>query len=187
MPPSQWSPKSIWRLVRAPLLSLFMAIAAFGFVASVIAHLLALAHGPIPGGEKIFALHAGIFIVWIPAVMLMGTLTKGARRSDIWKIGLMGCPRWVKPALTALGAYVAVNFFRGIAMQHREGDDFLERVRLFSGHWIIFYAIATAIMYSALHVSQDRLNLRCLLGHKMSPADSFCPECGNPKAGPVVP
>ena len=48
----------------------FMFIAGVGFLLSLTAHLLALFGKSIPGGGLVWTLHAGIFVVWIPAVLL---------------------------------------------------------------------------------------------------------------------
>ena len=55
------------RLILPP----FLSLAALGFFASLATHLLALAGGLPPGGKSVFGLHVGIFVLWVPVVLLV--------------------------------------------------------------------------------------------------------------------
>ncbi|WP_295914308.1 hypothetical protein [uncultured Xanthomonas sp.] len=52
------------------LLLPLLVLAALGFVLSLIVHVMALAGYVPPGGEAVFAMHFGVFIVWLPTVLL---------------------------------------------------------------------------------------------------------------------
>src|SRR5437588_175716 len=95
-----------FRLILLP----FIALAAIGFILSVAAHLAAIAGSPIPFGKAVWALHIGIFVVWLPTVLVSIRLTRGANRKDRWKIALAGCPKWMRTALYVLFAYAILNF-----------------------------------------------------------------------------
>ncbi len=82
-----------------PFLPLLLAAALLGFVASVTVHVLSLTGVLPPTGEYTWGLHIGIFVVWIPAVMLMQQLLpdkKNFNQKDVWKVALRGCPPWVE-------------------------------------------------------------------------------------------
>jgi hypothetical protein len=123
-----------------------MWIAAAGLVASVIVHVSSLFGLPQPFGAAAWGLHVGIFIVWVPAVLVAQKLSRGARQADFWRAVLRGCPSWMRRVLYVLFAYTFINFFAGIALgPESEADNF----RIFSGHWMLFYFAAMAMLYSA--------------------------------------
>ena len=150
-------------------------VAAAGLAASVVVHVSCLLGLPQPFGNAAWALHVGVFVVWIPAVIVARRLSSGARPADFWKAALRGCPAWMRVALYVLGAYAFINFFAGIALKpDTETDNF----RIFSGHWMLFYFAAMVILYSA-----DRLGSlgprTCPQGHEVSPFAKFCDQCGS--------
>jgi hypothetical protein len=161
----------------------FMLLAALGFVLSVAAHLLALMGIQIPGGGLVWGLHIGIFVVWIPAIFVSMQATRLGNRREFWKIALAGCPPWTRYALYVLFGYAILNFilFIGAAPAHPQqfGDTPPPSVlRGFSGHWMVFYAVAFAILYSRIHAPQVFKVRKCQNGHVVSPTARFCPECG---------
>jgi hypothetical protein len=87
-----------------------MYLAALGFLLSALAHCLAVANVSIPGGDMIFALHVGIFVVWIPTVLVSNSATRMVGRRDFWKVALAGCPAWMRWMLYTLLGYAVVNF-----------------------------------------------------------------------------
>jgi hypothetical protein len=50
--------------------------------------------------------------------------------------------------------------------------------RGFSGHWMVFYSAALAILYSA--VNEGSGALRCVNGHRVSRGAVYCTICGQP-------
>ena len=50
--------------------ALLMLISGFGFTASAWAHGMALAQAEIPGGSRVLWFQLGIFVVWVPAIIL---------------------------------------------------------------------------------------------------------------------
>lgn len=171
-------PSLYWK----PFLPILLALASVGLVASFVVHVLSLL-GILPAtGGFTWLLHGGIFIVWIPAVILMQQLLpQKYNPKDIWKIALRGCPRWVEKAIMGLGYYAMANFilFMFSAQKSRQLDgESSEMFRGFSGHWMIFYAAAAAIFYSALNARDEER--RCPQGHPVSLLAKFCEECGLP-------
>lgn len=165
------------------LLLAFMILAAVGFVLSVTAHLLALLGMDTPGGSEVMFLHLGLFIVWFPAVMVSARNARFGMQRDFWKIALAGCPPWMRYGLYTLFAYALFNFilFAGTAPRHTQtgGTPPLSVVRGFSGHWMVFYAAAFAILYSRINAPHLYQSRKCPNGHVVAPTVRFCPECGS--------
>src|SRR5262245_11911762 len=152
-----------------------MWLAIAGLIASAVVHVSSLFGLAQPFGAAAWGLHVGIFVVWLPAVLAAHRLSKGAKRSEFWTATLRGCPPWVRRTFYGLFAYTFVNFFAGIALGP---DSEPERFRIFSGHWMLFYFMAAAILYSASQL--DSLEpRRCPNGHEVSPFARFCDACGS--------
>lgn len=163
----------------------FMVLAACGLALSTAAHGLALAGLPIPGGDLIWGLHVGVFAVWIPAVLASLGMTRHVNRKDIWKVALAGCPEWMRRSLYVLFGYAILNFIlfivsmAGQPQQDRKSASTPAVVRGFSGHWMIFYSAAFAILYSRIHSPGLYRERKCPQGHTSPPTASFCAECGH--------
>ena len=174
------------KLILYPL----MLLAGCGFVLSVGAHCLALANVAIPGGQLVWGLHIGIFAVWIPTVLLTSRATRNSNRKDFWKVALAGCPTWMRRGLYVLFGYAVLNFVLFIiatAGQHGRstGDASPTVIRGFSGHWMVFYGVAFAVLYSRIRSPQLYRDRKCPQGHAVAPLARFCPECGSAVFDPV--
>jgi hypothetical protein len=160
----------------------FMLLAGCGFVLSVAAHVMALAGVAFPGGGLVWGLHIGIFVVWIPTVLVGNRVTRDSKRTDFWKTALVGCPVWMRRALPILFIYAIFNFILFIAgtSTHPKpaGPTPPWVVRGFSGHWMVFYGAAFATLYSAIHAPSLFRERKCPKGHAAAPTTRFCPECG---------
>ena len=159
-----------------------MLLAALGFVLSVAAHLASIAGVSIPGGQMIWLLHVGIFVVWFPTVFIASRIMRGERRQDLWKVMLSGCPAWMRLAAKVLLAYIIVNFVYFIATSgrggHYSGDPPPSVIRGFSGHWMLFYGVAFMTLYS-VNRNPALLSKRvCRNGHTIARSDTFCAVCG---------
>jgi len=159
-----------------------MVLAAIGFILSVTAHVMALLGIPIPGGGLVWGLHIGIFVVWIPTVLVGNRMTRGTNRKDFWKTTLVGCPVWMQRALHVVFFYAIFNFiyFLITTSSHPKitGVAPPSIVRGFSGHWMLFYGAAFATLYSAIHAPRLLRERKCPQGHSVTPLDRFCPKCG---------
>jgi hypothetical protein len=121
-------------------------------------------------------LHLGIFVVWIPAVLAQYPLVRGHDRRNLWRALLRGAPSWTRTAVMVLFGYAFVNFGIGLLFTAAKPVGGPAPLRLFSGHWMLFYGAATAILYSARHASD--VDARCPAGHSVPAAARFCPTCG---------
>ncbi|HEY0457146.1 MAG TPA: hypothetical protein VGE41_12280 [Verrucomicrobiae bacterium] len=159
----------------------FILLAACGLVLSFAAHCMALAGVSIPGG--VWVLHVGIFVVWIPTILASRQMTRYANRKDFWKVVLAGCPIWMRRAFYVLFVYATLNFIVFFATTLRQpkqqkGDAPPSVIRGFSGHWMVFYSAAFAILYSRIRAPQLYREHKCPQGHAVSPAARYCSECG---------
>jgi hypothetical protein len=156
----------------------FIVLAILGLVASAAAH-FATFFGV--DAREVFApvllLHVGIFVVWIPAVVLQRrgapADSEGNRSGGVSEV-FPHAPRWMQVLTGVLFAYAIVNFItfifliRGGGSPTKRGDGTFTadkgrrviteaeyrrlrayEVRGFSGHWMMFYAAAMTTITSA--------------------------------------
>lgn len=141
-------------------------LAAIGLAAAVAVHVLTFFPDKAiaaSGTSLFFALHVGIFVVFVPFVLAQRKLFGIARPG--WRAQLSVFPRWGQLLLSLVTAYALVNFalffffveggtpeIRGgqfVLMNHgtfiralTEQEYDLARTHVtrgFSGHWIVFY------------------------------------------------
>jgi hypothetical protein len=164
------------------LLDFFAALSAIGLALSVASHIAALEGRQSPLGDFTPALHVGIFIVWIPAVLVATRMRTGsASRKNYWKVVLRGCPAWMKYMTYGFFGYAALNFSYFMMFGFKQGGPGAmppPMVRGFSGHWMAFYAAALGILYSASQVWDKDSPRRCPSGHEVQPLAKFCDQCG---------
>jgi hypothetical protein len=150
-------------------------IAAFGFLASLVVHVCALAG--IALQEKspaVLGLHLGIFAVVVP-IMLVYSRNNG--RKLLWNHVIRHVPGWIKSLVGALMLYAFFNFFftlfvlnegasasviDGKKVLHNHGkvirelseDEYGKHkaydARLFSGHWLLIYSVAAVLAYARI-------------------------------------
>jgi hypothetical protein len=161
---------------RLPLLP-FVLLALSGLVLSIVVHGLTLFGVRMPGGGIVWWLHIGIFVIWVPAVLL------SQKRHG--KDALDRTPPWMKRALGLLFAYAIGNFIYFIATAPRKGSPEPRQdpappqvVRGFSGHWMIFYGAGFAMLWSAWKERREATLRRCSSGHAVPPLVTHCPTCG---------
>lgn len=162
----------------AVLLTPFCALAAIGFCLSAITHIAAILSLPQPLGPAATFLFGGIFIVWLPAVLVSSNLVADFKQKDFWQAALRGCPVWMRRLCFGTFYYGIASFvvFMFIIPAIRQVPPvFLEGAM---GHCMIFYAMATGILYSAIAVSRTDPARRCTQGHPVSPSAKFCEQCG---------
>ena len=138
----------------------FLLVAGAGFLLSLTAHLLALFGIEMPGGGLVWTLHVGIFFVWIPATLICGHKLRAVPRKDQMDALLGDCPLWMRRGVKILFAYAIVNFFLFMVstMGHPKptGAAPPAVIRGFSGHWMIFYAVAFSAFYSIIRRTEKK-------------------------------
>jgi len=159
-----------------------MLLAACGLMLSIVAHGMALLGLVIPGGRLVWVLHFGIFVVWIPTGLTMMWSTRYTSYNRVWKQALGGCPVWMRSGVYLLFGYAMFNFILFMATMPGNkptGDAPPSIVRGFSGHWMVFYGAAFAILYSAVYAPGLRRERKCPQGHTVSPTARYCSDCGH--------
>jgi hypothetical protein len=127
---------------------LFLAIiSGLGFLASLACHILGWLRINPPGGKKVFALHVIIFPLWIAMLILAGRnkAPNSGRRATVGPL-LETLPPWLTQGVAVLFIYAIIHFIL-FAIQtggKRSGMPLYLEVRGVSGHWMMFYAVATA-------------------------------------------
>ena len=166
-----------------PILIFFAALSAVGLALSIVSHAAALLGIRGPLGDFTPVLHVGIFVVWIPTVLVANRFTRNASRKDFWKVALRGCPSWMKYMTYAFFGYALLNFLIFIMVLPKAGGTGPmppQVVRGFSGHWMAFYSAALAVLYSAVNLWDEDLERHCPNGHAVQPLAKFCDQCGQP-------
>ncbi len=141
-----------------PLLWPVIILALAGFAVSLCVNLAALQKRELLPQAYFFLLHLGIFVVWIPAVIVANKRAKRAGSRDLWKAVLNGPSAWMRYVLYGLFAYGAVIGFSVFGNQlgklGSRQDPYMEWFG-FSSTWMIFYFAAFAILYSSVRPAED--------------------------------
>lgn len=177
---SSHQPSPVVPVPLIPVVWLFFALALIGFAASLGVH-VASWFGTVPFPETyFFAFHVGIFVVWIPAVFVSQRMVKGYERKDFWKAAFRGTPPWTLKVFYVIFYYAIGNFlvFWSRGMFGSAKPDKGPPWQGFSGHWLIFYGAAAAMLYSSLHSYTHEWV--CTNGHLAEANDKFCRECAQP-------
>ena len=176
------------------LLLIGIVYAACGLAVSLAVHVLALAGFQPAGNGLFFALHVGIFPLWIPVVFIAMKMAQGTRIDrwwgwgnnwSMWNAMLSGCPPWMRYMTNGFLIYAIVNFaifilFLAPTGKQVGGNPPSVVWRGFSGHWMVFYSAGLAILTSAYRKGLSNLEPRCPNGHSIGFGDKYCPTCGTP-------
>lgn len=161
-----------------------MLLAGFGFAITLAATIAAWDGVSLIHGTQSEYLFVGIFVVWLPTVLIANRMVRFGRSKDFWKIAFSGCPTWMRQSLYVVIGYAIVNFALAIMgitkLPQTDESDSSFPIQFASGHLMIFYGVAFAVSYSALHAPYLLKDRKCAEGHTVSPTDNFCPVCGRP-------
>jgi hypothetical protein len=160
------------------ILLFFACLAVIGLILSLVAHLCGLFGLQQPLEEATWGLHVGIFAVSLPAVLVATQIGKEFKQKDFWKAALRGCRPWMRWLVYGLLGYAVFNFVRFVINTQGQVPNDDEAFVGFSGHWMFFYAVAAAILYSAYVVRKHDPARRCPNNHPVSPSALFCEVCG---------
>ena len=157
----------------------FLILSGIGLFLCLLIHMAALLRVPFEHYNKVFFLAVGVFIVWLPTILVATRLTKDFKQKDFLKAALRGCPVWLKYFVYVMFGYAAFNFIYMI-ISGDPSENPTTTARFISGHLLIFYSAALATLYSAIQVDKFDTARRCMNGHPVSPSAKFCEECGAP-------
>lgn len=156
----------------------FLLLAGIGFTAMLIIHITALFGATYLFEHSLKILVPGLFVVWLPTVLISGRLSRDFKQKDFWRVALRGCPGWMTKAQWALFGYSWVGFF-ALPFIYGGGIELpANKARSMSAVLLAFYSIAMSVLYSATRVEKLDMSRRCLNGHRVSPAAKYCEECG---------
>jgi hypothetical protein len=159
----------------------FVVVAGAGLLVSVLVHCMAVLGISSANKGLLGVLGLGVFVAWVPAVLVAGSLAKDVPARQFWPAVMRGCPQWMRTAAAAFFVYAIVNFFvfmlQTMGKPPLPADDPLS-LRAITGHIAAFYAVGMAILYSAIQVRRVGEVRMCMNGHRVGPFAKFCPECG---------
>jgi hypothetical protein len=125
---------------------LLAIVAAAGLIASIAVHVLSWLQIEPPGGKSVVVLHLGFLLIWFPLVLYANRTMPKAGQGNLDHL-LAELPPWVRVAIGCLFAYALINFvyFLFLTRQYpKHGVPFFVELHGFSGHWMLFYGMATA-------------------------------------------
>lgn len=158
----------------------FMIAAACGFVLATAVNIAGWLGYTILPENFFFAMHVGIFVVFLPAILFgrnySNNLLAFRKRSGTTQ-------GWLPIVCKTLFVYVFFNFFSFVLVapdkQHEHTPSAL-MWRGFSGHWMLFYFMSFALLYSVVTDSANKC--RCVNGHIITDESLTCPVCGAARA-----
>jgi len=131
-----------------------MYLALLGFFLSLIAHMGAYIGIARPFGFDPWPLHIGMLLVCLPAVFAAKKLSKDFPKADMWKATLRGGPEWMMPLLRLIFGYALLNLFVYAVIDGNSQNEAI-KLRGFSGHWLLFYYVSFAVLYSYNNIMQS--------------------------------
>ena len=160
-------------LFLAKNINLFYRVAQVGFAASLIVHLSTF-FGLRATLDYFWFLHVGLFVVLIPALALTNYNQPETSKSKIFNFGMEKSPGWLKLACIIFLIYAGINLILFLTAMGGGGPDFIGgkyvasshgqivreiteseywhlkilEARGFSGHWMVFYLVATSILHT---------------------------------------
>jgi hypothetical protein len=135
------------------VLLLSMVYAAIGLGLSAVAHVLAVAGIEIGGTTLSWAMHAGIFPLWVPVALAGSKMSRRAPGKDHWEATMSGCPAWMRYMAQGFFFYSVVIFMSVALYMMIFPADARSGILLvrcaFSAVWMMFYSVGLAIVTSA--------------------------------------
>src|SRR5712671_2024271 len=89
----------------------FLALALAGFLAIFAVHVASLFGVTYPSDHLLRFLGPGVFVVFVPTVLVMNRLTRDFKQKDIWRAALRGCPQWMRRTVWTIFGYSWFGFF----------------------------------------------------------------------------
>ncbi len=156
-----------------------LILAWAGFILVFFLHVAALAGWTEPFKHVGQFIVPGIFVIWLPTIVVMNRQTREFKQKDIWKAALRGCPVWMRAGLWILSGY---GFVAALILPAVDGgmDSASNSARATSGIALAFYSIAACVLYSATRADRLDATRRCANGHPVAPLARYCEQCGAP-------
>ncbi len=156
----------------------FFLLAGFGFTVVLAIHVATLLGATYLFEYSLKFVGPGLFVVWLPTVLITSHLTRDFKQKDIWRAALRGCPEWMRKAQWALVGYTWIGFF-ALPFIYGGGMELpADKSRSMSAVLLAFYSISTAVLYSATRAEKLDVSRQCLNGHQIPASAKYFEECG---------
>jgi hypothetical protein len=129
-----------------------MYLALLGAFASFVVHVASYMGIAKPLGLDPWLLQKGLFFVWLPTSLVVYLQSREYHETGVWKTMMRTCPPWMLTVLFVLFGYALLNLM-SFAFGAATAVGRASALRVFSGHWMLFYYLTFAILYSAIHIS----------------------------------
>jgi hypothetical protein len=116
----------------------FLALSAVGFAAMLVVHVASLFGVTAPFAHGLRYLAPGVFVVFLPAILVMNRLTQDFKQKDTWRAALRGCPQWMRRAVWVMFGYAWVGFFALPFLYGGAMDSEANKARSMSGILLMF-------------------------------------------------
>ncbi|MDE3117102.1 MAG: hypothetical protein KGL26_15990 [Pseudomonadota bacterium] len=154
------------------MLAITILIFATGLAANIASYLHVDRLTPSVPGVYIL----GIFLVFFPAVLAAIRIGREVPQRKSWQVIWANSPSWVKQGQYVLFTY----FFLSLLMFGNAGQGSTTNVRILTAAVMMFSYVAGAIFYAAYSSPELLFPHYCKNGHRISPLDKYCPQCGVP-------
>ncbi len=74
------------------LIRILLVVALVGLLCAAVIHISTLAGTAALFGNSLRFLGPTLFVVWVPAILVMNRLTRDFKQKDLWRAALRGCP-----------------------------------------------------------------------------------------------
>jgi hypothetical protein len=139
--------------------SLLATLAAIGFFASLVCNILGWMHVNPSYGQSVFWLHIGALGLFFTLIYFGNKTMPESSRSNLAHL-TAELPRWVSAGLVILFAYALLNFAWSVycTSSYPKGKvPMWLDVRIFSGHWMLFYGLEWAGFVGLGRLSRRRV------------------------------
>jgi hypothetical protein len=121
-------------------------VACVGFALSLLVHVLSCLSIPLGLGKAPWLLHIGIFVVWIPTIIVLVGETRARIGWQQVLEALRPAQRWFRFATWVVIGYGALSFVLFGSGWYGDMKDEVVTLRAFSGLWMIPYWLALVFL-----------------------------------------
>jgi cytochrome b561 len=135
-------------------------VAVMGFAASLGCHVMGWLGIEPPFEDVSTILHVGLFVVVVPLVYFSSkTMPATADKKNNLKHLFAELPKWIEKTLPYLAAYLVFNFVfatYSIEQYPKNREPPYLTIRLFSGHWMLFYGMSALGFVGLFRLSRKK-------------------------------
>jgi len=117
----------------------------------------------------------GLFLVGLPAIVVVSGQSRQGPRHAIWKIALRGCPPWLRQTILIMAALSAVCFVTVLLFLPDSARPSNFEALTFGIPATMYAACAGVFVSAARIMAEPQL---CANGHAIPPSETRCGACG---------